>query len=59
MLKLALRACDAERQLGAQRLRTDGLRLGTVGAQRTGPLGDSCPHSTFHMHGLMFMCCGT
>ncbi|KAK9790331.1 hypothetical protein WJX73_000944 [Symbiochloris irregularis] len=39
VLKLALRGSDAERQLGAQRLRLEGMRLGCVGAQRTGPLG--------------------
>ena len=38
-MRLALRACDAERQLGTQKLRLEGLRLGSVGAQRTGPLG--------------------
>lgn len=39
MLKLAQQACDAERQLSEFKLRADGLRLGTIGAQRTGPLG--------------------
>lgn len=39
VLKLAQQACDAERQLSEFKLRADGLRLGTIGAQRTGPLG--------------------
>lgn len=56
VLRLALRACDSSRHLTQQRLRAEGVRLGSVGAQRTGPLGADPPCCCAYMAVWVWVC---